>query len=193
MGLRRSSLGKLREYAGNWLAPASGILAGEALLHALACVANPLDGRRGAPGLLRLISDVVFLSAAHSGPVLLAPRAVFFFDAAMRYPASAQFKIECGLDHICRPMLRVFSQIDVSLPDAKVRCGFPDVKSSEHLSIHGRTDHEVRSTAFYLHSRCTRNDRSCRLGQRVRAPLRQLLLRIIGGGFQCAHWLGGGQ
>ena len=39
---------------------------------------------------------------------------------------------------MCGPMPRVVSQTDVSLPDAKVRCGFPGVKSSEHLSIHGR-------------------------------------------------------
>jgi len=112
--------------------------------------------------------------------------------AKIRYSASTQFTIECELDHMCVPMLRVVYQIVVSLPDAKVRCGFLGVKSSEHLSIHGRTGHEVRSTAFYLHSRRTRNDCSSRFGQRMRAPLRQLLLRIIGGGFQCAHWLSGG-
>ncbi|KGJ67133.1 hypothetical protein BJA5080_03753 [Bradyrhizobium diazoefficiens SEMIA 5080] len=67
------------------------------------------------------------------------------------------------------------------------RHGFPDVKSSEHLSTHRRTGHEVRSTAFDLCSRRIRDGYSGRFGQRMRAPLRKLLLRIIGGEFQCAH------
>jgi hypothetical protein len=66
-------------------------------------------------------------------------------------------------------------------------CGFPDVTSSEHLSIHRRTGHEVRSTLFCLRSRRTHDGCSYRIGLRMCAPLRKLLLRIIGGEFQCAH------
>jgi hypothetical protein len=39
--------------------------------------------------------------------------------AKIRYSASTQFKIECELVHMRGLLLRVVSQIDVSLPDAK--------------------------------------------------------------------------
>jgi bifunctional non-homologous end joining protein LigD len=51
-------------------------LTAEAFLHALARVADLLDGllhrRRRSPGLLRLIARFVLLTAGHSGPILFA-------------------------------------------------------------------------------------------------------------------------